>query len=234
MLLDDEPSRSSLPSSWLAALGGEFHAPSFSSLRQFLAAERQRCAVFPPAADLYRALIETPLENVRVVIVGQDPYHDDAQAMGLAFSVPPGVALPPSLRNIFRELQDDLGQERPASGCLLPWARQGVLLLNTVLTVRAHEAGSHRKRGWEPFTDAILKAVNAKADPVVFALWGADAQKKRALVDETRHLVIASAHPSPLSASRGFFGSKPFSRSNAFLRENGRGDIDWRLSVDVT
>jgi len=182
----------------------------------------------PPAEQRFNALHSTPLDQVKVVILGQDPYPTPGHAHGLAFSVQPDIApLPRSLLNINRELQDDLGIDNRHTGCLQVWAEQGVLLLNTVLTVEAGNAGSHQKRGWETFTDTIIQAVSAQPQPVVFILWGNHAQKKTALIDTTRHCIIASAHPSPLSARRGFFGSKPFSRTNAFLQANGRTPVNW-------
>ncbi len=183
-------------------------------------------SVLPAAPDLFAAFRLTPLERVRVVILGQDPYPTPGDAHGLAFSVARGTPVPRSLANIFREMRDDIGAA-PVSGNLSGWARQGVLLLNTVLTVEAGQAGSHRRLGWQALTDEAIRAVSAREEPTVFVLWGADAQAKRPLIDLTRHLVIESVHPSPLSARRGFFGSRPFSRANAFLRERGRGEIDW-------
>lgn len=219
----------SLPASWQAALAGEFAKPYFSQLQRFVDAERKAHAVFPPDNDVLAAFRLTPYETVQVLLLGQDPYHDDNQAHGLAFSVRPGFKAPPSLANVFAEMREDLGLPIPQSGCLVPWARQGVLLLNTVLTVRAHQANSHKNKGWETFTDAVIRAVNDKPDPVVFVLWGGYAQKKRPLIDETKHTIIASAHPSPLSARNGFFGSRPFSRINAALEAAGKTPIDWRL-----
>lgn len=219
-----------LPSSWLDVLRSEFSKPYYRDIHQFVTAERASGQVFPPEDDVFNALKFTPLEQVRVLIVGQDPYHDNNQAHGLCFSVRHGITPPPSLQNIFRELKDDLGCPVPNHGSLETWAKQGVLLLNTVLTVRAHQAASHQKKGWEQFTDAVLRAVNAKSDPVAFVLWGAHAQKKIYLIDAQRHLIVKSAHPSPLSASNGFFGSKPFSKINQFLREQGSTEINWNLS----
>ena len=216
-----------LPASWRTALAAEFAAPYFRELQTFLATERAAGDVFPPAGDVFNALRWTAFDRVRVVILGQDPYHDAGQAHGLSFSVRPGVRLPPSLRNIFKELEQDLGIAPAANGCLEPWARQGVLLLNTVLTVRAHDANSHRKRGWERFTDKVIACVNARP-AVVFVLWGKPAQKKAAQIDG-RHLVLAAPHPSPLSAARGFFGSRPFSQINSFLVAQGGRPIDWQL-----
>jgi uracil-DNA glycosylase len=220
---------SQVPESWQPALAPAFHDPSAQALADFLDAERAGRAVFPPADEVFNALALTPLDRVSVVILGQDPYHDDGQAHGLAFSVRDGVKQPPSLVNIFKELESDLGIPRPRSGNLEGWARQGVLLLNTSLTVRAHEPASHKGRGWERVTDAIIGAVNQKPDRVVFVLWGAHAQKKLSLIDPARHTVLQSAHPSPLSAKNGFFGSKPFSKINAALVEAGKPPIDWRL-----
>jgi uracil-DNA glycosylase len=218
-----------LPLSWQEVLRPEFAKPYYRELVDFLGAERSQHQVFPPEPDVFSALIETPYDRVRVVILGQDPYHDDGQAHGMCFSVRAGVTPPPSLKNIFRELSSDLGCREPNHGLLIPWARQGVLLLNAVLTVRAHEAGSHQRKGWEQFTDAVIRAVNAKSEPIAFVLWGAQAQKKAELIDASRHLVLQSAHPSPLSAAKGFFGSRPFSKISAFLRERGYDEIDWQL-----
>jgi uracil-DNA glycosylase len=218
-----------IPVSWQALLQEEFSKPYLEKLESFLTSERANHTVFPPQADVFNALHYTPYENIKVLILGQDPYHDDRQAHGLAFSVREGVKLPPSLVNIYKELETDLGIPRAKTGYLKSWAQQGVLLLNTSLTVRAHEAASHKGKGWEQFTDAVIRAVNAKQECVVFVLWGAHAQKKLELVDQTRHVVIQSAHPSPLSARNGFFGSKPFSKINTALHEAGRGELDWRL-----
>jgi uracil-DNA glycosylase len=218
-----------IPASWQAVLEDELTKPYLKKLETFLVVERANHQVFPPQQEVFNALRYTPYEDVKVLIVGQDPYHDDGQAHGLAFSVREGVKLPPSLVNIYKELESDLGIPRATTGYLKPWAEQGVLLLNTSLTVRAHEAASHKGKGWEQFTDAVLRAVNAKQERVVFVLWGAHAQKKLESIDTTRHVVIKSAHPSPLSARNGFFGSRPFSKINAALLETGRGDIDWRL-----
>ncbi|WP_380783272.1 uracil-DNA glycosylase [Sphingomonas sp. R86520] len=223
----------SLPASW-QALATEFEAPYMRALDAFLKAERAAGArIFPEDADRFRALELTPLDQVRVVILGQDPYHGAGQAHGLSFSVREGVRTPPSLVNIYKELEADLSIPRASHGMLDHWAAQGVLLLNAVLSVRMGEAASHQKRGWEQFTDAVIAAVNAQDKPVVFLLWGAYAQKKAAFVDDVpkggRHLVIQSAHPSPLAARTGFFGSRPFSRANAFLETHGRAPIDWAL-----
>ena len=214
---------------WNPVLRSEFAKPYWAELQQFVAAERARTTVYPPHDDVFAALHLTPFAEVKVVILGQDPYHGAGQAHGLCFSVRDGVPPPPSLVNIFKELHTDLGIEPPSHGCLDAWARQGVLLLNATLTVRARQAASHQGKGWETFTDEVLRAVNDKPERVVFILWGASARKKRGLVDTSRHVIIESAHPSPLSASNGFFGSRPFSRANAALVEAGREPIDWRL-----
>src|SRR4051812_27189728 len=214
---------------WNPLLRGEFEKPYWAELQAFVDEERSRFQVFPPEADVFAALHQTPYRKVKVLILGQDPYHGPGQAHGLCFSVRPGVALPPSLRNIFVELESDLGIEAPNHGCLDAWTSQGVLLLNTSLTVRAHQAASHQGKGWEVFTDEVIRAVSEKPDRVVFILWGAHARKKKALVDTSRHVIIESAHPSPLSASNGFFGSKPFSRTNEALVAAGREPIDWSI-----
>ncbi len=219
-----------LHQSWLSVLQPQFDAPYMAALKQFLVQEREAGKrIYPKGNEWFHALDTTPLEQVRVVILGQDPYHGEGQAHGLCFSVKPGVRPPPSLVNIYKELQSDLGLTPPKHGYLEHWARQGVLLLNAVLTVEANRAASHQGKGWEQFTDEVIRQVNAKARPVVFILWGSYAQKKAAFVDSTRHLVIRSAHPSPLSAHNGFFGSRPFSRANAFLREHGEAEVDWHL-----
>jgi uracil-DNA glycosylase len=217
-----------LPSGWRRALAEETEADYFHDLAEFVAEERKRATVYPPPERTFTALEVTPPESVRAVILGQDPYHGPGQAHGLAFSVPPGVPPPPSLRNVFRELAADVGAPAPTSGCLLPWAERGVLLLNVVLTVRAGEANSHRNRGWERFTAAVLAAVVANPRPVAFLVWGKPAAARIASLDLSNHAVIASAHPSPLSA-RKFLGSKPFSRANDALAEFGRPPIDWTL-----
>ncbi len=222
-------SRVKLPDGWLDALRDEPRKPYFCDLIAFLKAERASKTVFPEAADVFRALSLTPLEKVNVVLLGQDPYHDVGQADGLCFSVRSATRVPPSLRNVFRELKSDLGIDVPAGrGDLSAWARQGVLLLNTVLTVVAHEPASHKHRGWETFTDAILAKVNQRSSGIVFCLWGAHARLKAANVDAARHVVLESAHPSPLSARR-FFGSRPFSKINAALAASGRSPIDWSV-----
>lgn len=227
-----------LDPAWLAALQGEFDSPYMAKLTRFLVAEKAAgVRVFPEPSTWFRALDLTRPPEVRVVIIGQDPYHGAGQAHGLSFSVQPGVATPPSLRNIYKELHADLGIAPAAHGNLEHWARQGVLLLNAVLTVRMGAAASHRRQGWERFTDAVVHAVADLPDPVVFMLWGNDAQEKAAFIDDVshggRHLVLKSAHPSPLSARRGFCGSRPFSKANAFLRDHGRAPVDWSLPAAV-
>lgn len=224
----------SLHPSWRDPLQGEFDSDYMRELKAFLAAERAGGArIFPAARHWFRALDLTPLDQVRVVILGQDPYHGEGQAHGLCFSVRPGTRPPPSLVNIYKEMESDLGIARARHGFLEHWAAQGVLLLNAVLTVRMGAAASHQGRGWERFTDAVIRLVAAQETPVVFLLWGAYAQKKAAFVDDVakggRHLVIKSAHPSPLAAHNGFFGSRPFSQANAFLKSHGRTPIDWAL-----
>ncbi len=218
-----------METTWRPVLIEETRKPYFRNLQKFVAMERQKFTVFPPETEVFSALHLTPVEKVSVLILGQDPYHDDNQAHGLCFSVRPGVPIPPSLLNIFKELENDVGCKMPNNGYLTHWAEQGVLLLNAVLTVQAHQANSHKDRGWETFTDAVIQAVNAKTDPVVFVLWGANARKKISLIDQSRHIVIESPHPSPLSAHRGFFGSRPFSRINTALRAAGKAEIDWQI-----
>lgn len=215
---------------WNPMLRGEFDKPYWPELRAFVTAERAAGAVYPPKEEEFAALHLTPFAETRVLILGQDPYHGPGQAHGLCFSVRREVAPPPSLGNIFKEMESDLGCARPSHGNLEAWARQGVLLLNAVLTVRAHHAGSHANKGWERFTDEIISTVAGKQERVVFILWGAYARKKKALIDTSRHVVIESAHPSPLSARNGFFGSRPFSRANEALVEAGFEPIDWCLS----
>jgi uracil-DNA glycosylase len=218
-----------IPESWHAQLYEELDKSYFHKLQQFVDEERQQHSVFPPEDEVFSALRITPYERVNVLLLGQDPYHDDNQAHGLCFSVQPGIKPPPSLMNIFKELHDDVGFRIPNNGYLVPWAEQGILMLNAVLTVRAHQANSHKNHGWETFTDAIIRQVNEKREPVVFILWGGYAQKKLSLIDTSRHHVIQSAHPSPLSARSGFFGSKPFSRVNKLLREASKPEIAWQL-----
>jgi uracil-DNA glycosylase len=221
--------RVDLPDDWKSAVGDELEKPYFARLSEFVDAERRDHSVFPPEDDVFNAMKTTPYERVSVLLLGQDPYHDDNQAHGLCFSVRPGIPPPPSLVNMYKELKSDLGCRIPNNGYLVSWAEQGVLMLNAVLTVRAHQPNSHKNKGWETFTDAAIRAVNAHATPVVFVLWGAYAQKKAALVDTTRHTIVQSAHPSPLSARNGFFGSRPFSKINSILRSAGRPEIDWQI-----
>lgn len=219
-----------LEDSWKQALAGEFSAPYMASLKNFLLEEKQAGKViFPRGPEYFRALDLTPLGEVKVVILGQDPYHGDGQAHGLCFSVQPGVKIPPSLVNIYKEMREDLGIEPARHGFLEHWAKQGVLLLNSVLTVERSLAASHQGKGWEKFTDAVIARVNEQDSPAVFMLWGSYAQKKAAFVDQNRHLVLKAPHPSPLSAHNGFFGSKHFSRANAFLQVQGMTPIDWSL-----
>lgn len=220
---------SSLPASWQPLLAEELDKPYFRDLERFLAEERKAHAIFPPEPEVFSALRLTPYDDVKVLLLGQDPYHDDDQAHGLCFSVRPGIRPPPSLVNIYKELQSDVGFRVPNHGHLVRWAEQGVLMLNAVLTVRAHTPNSHKDRGWETFTDAVIRKVNEKSDRVIFLLWGGYAQKKEKLIDPRRHVVLKGTHPSPLSAKNGFFGSKPFSAINQALREVGKSPIDWQL-----
>lgn len=222
-----------LDDGWKALLAPEFSKSYMADLRAFLQAQRTAGKrIFPKGSDYFRALDLTPPEKVRVVILGQDPYHGEGQAHGLSFSVKPGVRIPPSLVNIYKELQGDLGIPPARHGFLEHWAKQGVLLLNSVLTVEMGMAAAHQGKGWEKFTDAVIRAVNDLPQPVVFILWGSYAQKKAAFVDTSKHLVIKSVHPSPLSAHNGFFGTKPFSRANDFLVSKGYAPIDWKLPDD--
>ncbi|NBJ70311.1 MULTISPECIES: uracil-DNA glycosylase [Clostridia] len=214
---------------WQPLLKEEFHKPYYLQLREFLKQEYTSYTIYPNMNDIFNALHYTSFEDVKVVILGQDPYHGPNQAHGLSFSVKKGVALPPSLKNIFTEMQQDLGHPIPTHGSLESWAKQGVLLLNNVLTVRKGQAHSHRGMGWEQFTDRVIQLLNYKNDPVVYILWGGAAQKKQALIDTNKHYIIKSPHPSPLSAYRGFFGSKPFSKTNKLLKQLDRHPIDWRI-----
>lgn len=217
-----------LKNDWAPLLEEEFRKPYYLKLRQFLIHEYKTYTVYPDMYDIYNALHYTPFAETKVVILGQDPYHGPGQAHGLSFSVQPGVKPPPSLENIFKELQDDLGCTIPNNGCLVKWAKQGVLLLNTVLTVRKKAPNSHRGIGWETFTDQVIRTLNDREKPVVFLLWGKNAQAKQPLISP-HHFIIKSPHPSPFSAHRGFFGSRPFSRANRFLRESGMTEIDWQI-----
>jgi uracil-DNA glycosylase len=215
---------------WLDAVGAEFKKPYYRSLYQFVKEEYSTHVVYPPADDIFNALHLTPLHEVKVLILGQDPYHNEHQAHGLSFSVLPDQReIPPSLQNIYKELQDDLGCAIPNNGYLEKWAKQGVLLLNTVLTVRAHQANSHQGRGWEQFTDAIIQAVNEQDRPIVYMLWGRPAQMKASMLDNPKHLILKAPHPSPLSAYRGFFGCRHFSQANDFLKAHGVEPIDWQI-----
>lgn len=224
-----EVRRPDIDESWYRVLREQFEAPYFSELKSFLVTEKQHYAVYPPGNLIFNAFNLTPFEKVKVVILGQDPYHGPGQAHGLSFSVPDGVQFPPSLLNIFKELRDDLGIPMAQSGNLEKWAREGVLLLNASLTVRAGQAASHARHGWETFTDAAIRSLSHKREHLVFILWGNYAIAKETLVDTTRHLVLKSVHPSPLSASRGFFGCHHFSKTNQYLTENNIEPIDWRL-----
>lgn len=214
---------------WKELLMPELEKPYYKELRQFLIHEYRTTMVYPDMYSIFNAMHYTAYKDVKAVILGQDPYHEPGQAHGLSFSVQEGVEPPPSLINIFKELETDLGCHVPDNGCLIPWAKQGVLLLNTVLTVRAHQANSHQGRGWEQFTDHIIELLNDHEKPIVFILWGSPARRKRSMITNERHLIIESPHPSPLSAYRGFFGSRPFSRCNNFLKANGETPIDWQL-----
>jgi len=216
-------------SSWKTALADEFEKPYFKELANFVRTEYLTSTIYPPPKDIFRAFDETPFDQVKVVILGQDPYHGPGQANGLCFSVHEGIRQPPSMQNIFKELNTDIGLPIPKSGDLTPWARQGVLLLNATLTVEASKAGSHQDKGWETFTDAAIKKLSESREHLVFILWGAYAQKKGAVIDRSKHLVLSSAHPSPFSAYSGFFGTKPFSKTNQYLVENGIEPIEWKI-----
>lgn len=217
-----------IEASWKATLQEEFQKDYFLRLKEFLIHEKQNYQVYPSSSHIFKAFELTPFDKVKVVILGQDPYHGEGQAHGLAFSVPDGIRTPPSLQNIFKELASDLGVHDSFSNRLDRWARQGVLLLNATLTVRAHAAGSHQKKGWEEFTDEVIRQLSAKRNHLVFILWGSYAHSKLTLINQDKHLVIKSAHPSPLSAYRGFFGSKPFSKTNYYLQQHGIEAINWR------
>ena len=214
---------------WADALKGEFRKPYYRDLFTFVGQEYRTKTIYPPSDEIFSAFHLTPLPQVKVVILGQDPYHEEGQAHGLSFSVKPGIAIPPSLINIYRELEDDMGCYIPNNGYLVKWAEQGVLMLNTVLTVRAHQANSHKNVGWEAFTDAVIRAVEQEDRPIVYLLWGRPAQAKESMITNPKHLVLKAPHPSPLSAYRGFFGSHLFSQTNAFLQEHGAEPIDWQI-----
>ncbi|USK70148.1 uracil-DNA glycosylase [Peribacillus asahii] len=219
-----------LAKDWQVLLEKEFRKPYYMELEHFLEQEYEQHHVYPKAENIYQALQLTPYEEVKVVILGQDPYHGPNQAHGLSFSVQPEVKIPPSLKNIYKELHQDIGCSIPNNGYLIEWAKQGVLLLNTVLTVREGEANSHRGKGWETFTTEVIRLLNEREKPMVFILWGKPAQSKMSLIDTARHKVLTAPHPSPLSANRGFFGSKPFSKTNAYLEQWGMQEIDWQIS----
>lgn len=220
-----------LDNSWQDVIGDEFSKPYYLELREYLKKEYAGREIYPPMNDIWTAFELTPYESVRVVILGQDPYHGPGQAHGLSFSVKKGIRKPPSLRNVFKELQEDIGCDAPDDGTLTGWADQGVMLLNTVLTVRSGEAHSHRGKGWEILTDEVIRKLSGREAPIVFILWGRPAQEKKKLIDTERHTIIESPHPSPLSAKRGFFGSRPFSRANACLRKWGEKEIDWCRTI---
>lgn len=218
-----------LNNNWQTIIGEEFEKPYYQAIRSYLKTAYQDETIFPDMNDIFNALHFTDYQDVKVVILGQDPYHGPNQAHGLSFSVKPGVDIPPSLKNIYKELVDDCGCYIPNNGYLEKWAKQGVLMLNAVLTVRAHEAASHRKLGWQNFTDQVIKVLNQRETPIVFMLWGNYAKSKSEYITNPNHLILTSVHPSPLSASRGFFGSKPFSKTNAFLQAHGMTPIDWQI-----
>jgi len=215
--------------SWKQALAEEFKAEYFASLKAFLVEEKSKYEIFPPGNMIFSAFNHTPFDDVKVVILGQDPYHGKGQAHGLCFSVPPGIAKPPSLLNIFKEIRDELGHPIPESGNLEKWASQGVLLLNATLTVRANNAGSHQKKGWEQFTDAVIRKLSEEKSSLIFILWGNFAIAKKELIDQSKHHILTAVHPSPLSARRGFFGCKHFSFTNDLLRQLGKEEIDWQI-----
>ena len=227
----DEKINPTMDEGWKAVLQPEFEKEYFRKLKQFLVEEKKHHVVYPPGKMIFAAFDRTPLSEVKVVILGQDPYHGPDQAHGLSFSVPTGVPKPPSLINMFKEIRDDFGYPIPGSGNLEKWADQGVLLLNATLTVRAHTPGSHQKQGWEQFTDAVIKTISERKEGVVFLLWGAYAQAKEALIDTTKHHILKAPHPSPLSASRGFLGCRHFSKTNELLRYQGQSAINWRIEL---
>ncbi len=220
-----------LEQSWMEALGQEFEKPYMQQLRAFLREQKdQQKVIYPRTKDVFQAFAITPFDKVKVLLLGQDPYHGVGQAHGLCFSVQPGVKCPPSLMNIYKELKTDLGIEAPSNGCLIPWAEQGVLLLNSVLTVESAKAGSHQGKGWELFTDKVVEVLNTQKKGLVFLLWGAYAQRKGQLIDRSRHCVLESTHPSPFSAHQGFLGSRPFSKTNAYLQAQDQSPIDWQIA----
>ena len=218
---------------WDQVLKEEFNKEYYIKLRQFLIGEYKRYTIYPDMYHIFDAFKHTSYEDVKVVILGQDPYHEPGQAHGLAFSVMKGVKQPPSLVNIYKELKADLGIDAPSHGCLIPWAKEGVLLLNTCLTVREHQANSHKGKGWEIFTDTVIKLLNQRPEPIVFILWGANAKAKREFITGRQHLILTGAHPSPLSAYNGFFGGKYFSKTNEFLVKDGQKPIEWKISEDI-
>ncbi|MDE6253919.1 MAG: uracil-DNA glycosylase [Lachnospiraceae bacterium] len=220
---------SQITNDWLEAINDEFKKPYYKELYNFVKEEYSKTVVYPPADDIFNAFHFTPLSEVKVLILGQDPYHNVNQAHGLSFSVKPGEDIPPSLKNIYQELHDDMNCYIPNNGFLEKWAKEGVLLLNTVLTVRAHQANSHQGKGWERFTDAVINAVNEQDRPIVYMLWGKPAQSKASMLTNPKHLILKAPHPSPLSAFRGFFGCKHFSQANEFLEKNGIEPIDWQI-----
>ncbi len=214
---------------WLPYLKAEFSKPYYKSLYEFIKKEYSERVIYPPSDEIFSALMHTPIDKIKVVLLGQDPYHEPGQAHGMSFSVKPGVKTPPSLQNMYKELKDELGLYIPNNGYLMKWAHQGVLLLNTVLTVRRGEANSHKGRGWEQFTDAVISAVNTQDRPVVYFLWGSNARSKKNLITNSKHLVLEAPHPSPLSAYNGFFGCGHFKRANEFLESKGIEPIDWQI-----
>ena len=214
---------------WDAALEDEFEKPDFKALLEKVDEEYDKYTVYPPKGKIFSALTHCDINDVKVVILGQDPYHEEGQAHGMCFSVLPGIDVPPSLKNIYKEIQAEYGYEPPNHGCLVSWSNQGVLLLNTTLTVREHQANSHSKYGWQKFTDRVIQEVNKQDKPVVFILWGGNARSKKAFIDTDKHLVLESAHPSPLSAWQGFFGNDHFKKTNEFLKLNGRAEINWKI-----
>ncbi len=227
-----EPNKVSpvIEESWKEVLEREFQSPCFLELKKFLVEEKKKYAIYPPGPDIFAAFNHTPFPKVKVILLGQDPYHGPGQAQGLCFSVNKGIAKPPSLQNIFKELNEDVGVPVPSHGSLISWADQGVLLLNATLTVRARQPGSHQNKGWEQFTDAAIAALSEKREGLVFLLWGSYAQAKEAIIDTSRHHILKAPHPSPFSAARGFFGCRHFSGTNGILRSNGKEEIDWQIN----